>query len=946
MPRPIGLLTDDGIEHPMMRRVVLPARVAASGRPALVAGLLSVLVGVVLAWGLAFGHASWSAPGARSAGVSRGGLSSLPVAARGPVSAALGSADPRYRVSASKGGFEAVNPGQRLRVRFGRSGIALSSGGERLALSLDGVGYGGSLRPAGDVLSHAEGNRVVYTGDGLSEWYANGPLGLEQGFTVSRAPTGPRSGPLTLSMALSGDARAALANGGKSVVLSGRGSSLSYGGLVASDARGRALRSWLVLRDGQILLRVDTRGARYPLRIDPTLALQEELTGVGEEQGEGRFGTSVALSADGDTALVGAPNDEEGVGAVWVFTREGAIWKQQGRKLTGGDLGGTGVTECEIEEPGEEEEAGECGFGASVALSANGDTALVGGSGINGNVGAVWVFVREVTTEGTIWARQEILTGWDREAKDHFGKSVAISGDGDTALIGAPGAAGYKGAAWVFTRAGTEWSEQAKLSGSESGVIHFGRSVALSDDGATALVGAPGAAGHAGAAWVFVRSEGTVSTWSEQEKLTGSEESGEGHFGFSVALSTHGATALVGERAGQGNTGAAWAFTREGASGSKEQKLTAGGEGGDAKFGYSVALSGDGDTALIGSPSCIAPHDCPAWVFTRPGSASTFGLDATLEASGGGRFGTGVALSANGETALLGAPMNGKRLGAAWSFVKPGSPPVVTGVNPTEGPTEGGTIVTISGSDFAEATAVDFGKVPAGKFTVNSEGTSITAESPKEKAGTVDVTVSGPEVASATSEHDQFTFVAPVKKGGGGKEPGPEPKLNPELKPEPEPKPNVTGGNGAVGGTGNGAVLAFGPTTKASAACGVSLRGRRIAVRRRGRAVLKLVWKKGKGSAATCRGRLTLQVKVTAKAKVSRKRRFRTKTIGTASFTIAPGGTKVVTIKLNAAGRSRLRAAHGSLAARLTILVSSPAPRRTQARVVVLRASRPRRSVK
>ena len=100
----------------------------------------------------------------------------------------------------------------------------------------------------------------------------------------------------------------------------------------------------------------------------------EKLTG-GEEIGEGDFGYSVALSSDGNTALIGGPDDNEDVGAAWVFTRSGSTWSQQGAKLTGGG------------------ESGEGDFGVSVALSSEGSTALIGGPDDNDGVGAAWVVV-------------------------------------------------------------------------------------------------------------------------------------------------------------------------------------------------------------------------------------------------------------------------------------------------------------------------------------------------------------------------------------------------------------------------------------------------------------------------------------------------------------------------------------------------------------------------
>ena len=156
-----------------------------------------------------------------------------------------------------------------------------------------------------------------------------------------------------------------------------------------------------------------------------------KLTGAGES-GEGKFGESVALSADGNTALIGGPEDDAATGAAWVFIRSGGVWSQQGPKLTGGEEDNTE-------------------FGVLVSLSADGNTALVGGWKDNGTKGAAWVFTRS----GGVWSQQgPKLTGAGEVGEGGFGTSVALSADGNTALIGAPGDNGTKGAAWVFTRSG------------------------------------------------------------------------------------------------------------------------------------------------------------------------------------------------------------------------------------------------------------------------------------------------------------------------------------------------------------------------------------------------------------------------------------------------------------------------------------------------------------
>jgi hypothetical protein len=633
----------------------LRARPVVPWRWLAAAALLALALGAALYVGVA-GERSSVAPAVRHGGFSHKGLLSLPVAAQGPVSATMGADNPAYRVSASNGGFSASNPTQRLSLRFARSGVSLSSGTTRVGLSLRAVGYGASLQALGTVAPRVKANRVAYAHPGLSEWYANGPLGLEQGFTISRAPSGHPSGALTLSLALSGNTRASLASGGHSITLRDSGGpSLRYSGLSATDAGGRVLHSWFQLHAGRILLRVDTRGARYPVRIDPFIQQDPKLTGTGIT-GESEQGFSVALSADGNTALVGGLGDNTDVGAAWVFTRSGSAWTQQGGKLTGAGEVGRGE------------------FGVSVALSADGNTALIGGEIDNKAElrGAVWVFTRS----GSTWTQQGgKLIGAEVPAFGRFGHTVALSADGNTALIGS------FGGAWVFTRTGSTWTQQGgRLLG--TGASGGASAVAISADGNTALIGGPFENDSVGAAWVFTRSG---EEWTQQgEKLTGGGEVGKGWFGFSVALSGGGNTALIGGFEDHELLGAAWVFTRSGSTWSQQgEKLTGGGESGKGQFGAAVALSGDGNTALVGGAldSADETHFVglgAAWVFTRSGgtwSQQGEKLTGAGETGIGPRFGAGVALSSDGTTALVGGPYDHANSlglhanGAAWVFV-------------------------------------------------------------------------------------------------------------------------------------------------------------------------------------------------------------------------------------------------------------------------------------
>ena len=617
---------------------------------------------------------------------------------------------------------------------FASSGLRLRTSEGTLGVRVVGVGRGGRLRHVR--VGRVSGRRslVVDRHGPLTEWYRTGPFGLEQGFVVRTRSRGP--GHLVVGLQISGSLRPH--HSGSEVTFAGRNDSgLSYGGLTAVDATGRELPAWIELRRGRLLLWVDDRRARYPIRIDPFFQQGAKLT-ASDETGASGFGQSVAMSSDGSTALIGAPDGN----AAWVFTRSGSAWTQQGSALT---------------------VPGAIGFGASVALSSDGNTALIGATGPN----SAYVFTRS----GSTWTQQgSAITPSDAAGNSSFGASVALSSDGNTALIGGPSdnpQAPFAGAAWVFTRSGSIWTQQgSKLTGTgETGGAggSFGSSVALSSDGNTALIGGNTDNSYVGAAWVFTRSG---STWTQQgSKLTGDGEMGAQDFGSAVALSADGNTAIVGGSGLLGmdvlgqpySGGAAWVFTRSGSTWSQQgSKLTVSDETDHEQFGASVALSSDGNTAIIGGPSNDAGAVGGAWAFSRSGSAWDQ-LGARLSVTGGSgtiQFGSGVAISGDGTRALVGGPGDNSGVGASWGFQRL---PGVSTVSPSVGPPGGGTVVTITGADFSGVTGVKFVSTPAASFTVDSS-TQITATSPVGSLGPVDIRVTDAQGTSPVSAADEFAF--------------------------------------------------------------------------------------------------------------------------------------------------------------------------------------------
>jgi hypothetical protein len=374
-------------------------------------------------------------------------------------------------------------------------------------------------------------------------------------------------------------------------------------------------------------------------------------------------GVSIALSGDGNTAIVGGRSDNFLAGAAWVYTRSGTVWTQQGGKLVGAGAVG----------PAEQ--------GSSVALSGDGNTAVVGGSSDNLGAGAVWVYTRS----GGIWTQQGsklIGTGVVGHGDAEQGSSVALSADGNTAIVGGPGDSAGNGAAWVFTRSGGVWAQQgSKLVGTGGGVVGVGiqgASVALSADGNTAIVGGPGD-NAVGAAWVYTRSNGV---WIQQgSKLVGTGAVANAAQGWSVALSADGNTAIVGgpyyDFYGTG-LGAAWVYTRSGGVWAQQgSKLAGTGAIGRALEGWSVALPGDGNTAVVGGLLDNSGIGA-VWVFTRSGGVWAQQGSKLVGTGAVGPYnaaqGLSVALSADGNTSATGGPGDNSGTGAAWVFVQPPVP--------------------------------------------------------------------------------------------------------------------------------------------------------------------------------------------------------------------------------------------------------------------------------
>lgn len=363
---------------------------------------------------------------------------------------------------------------------------------------------------------------------------------------------------------------------GRSVSISADGNTAVVGGTLDNGGAGAA---WIWTRSGEVWSQA---GAK--------------LVGSGAV-GNANQGTSAAISADGNTIIVGGPFDNGQVGAAWIWTRSGGVWTQTGNKLVGSGAVGSSQQ------------------GWSVTLSSDGNTAIVGGPFDSSQAGgAAWVWTRS----GGVWTQQgnKLVGSGAVGSSGRQGWSVSSSADGNTAIVGGYGDNGANGAAWVWTRNGGVWTQQGnKLVGlgAVSGVGNAwqGWSVSLSADGNTAIIGAVADNNNTGAVWVWTR---VGNLWIQQStKLTASGNVGAALVGNSVSLSADGDTAFVG---GSGGDGATWVWGRSGATWTQREKLVGSGAVGAAQQGGSVSLSADGNTAIVGG-LLDKGFAGAAWIFIR-----------------------------------------------------------------------------------------------------------------------------------------------------------------------------------------------------------------------------------------------------------------------------------------------------------------------------------------
>ena len=632
----------------------------------------------------------------RATGVDQGAaVRTLSPAAQAQVSSVIGKDLSAYHFVAGPGGLRMTNAGRGVTADFTTGGVSFRNGADEWGMDLRAYGYGDRLRNAPRTSPGGAANRVEYRRGALTEWYVNGPKGLEQGFTLERRPTAASGKPLTLAFAMSGNLGASVDPGKRSLTLrKDKHTALRYSGLTTLDANGHELPTWLEVAGKELRIRVDDAGARYPLTIDPYVQATT-LTTVMPCDPSGNcddgawfdhFGYTVSISADASTVVVGVPykyTNSIARGAAYVFVKPDDFaggWNSGVRfkaKLLASDGATNGLH-----------------LAYSVDISRDGTVIVAGApavsvSGAAPPSGAAYVFLRPAGGWGTFAVQTENArlapapqSGVDNRGS--FGTSVAISGNGGAIAAGAPdmraGGVHY-GATYVFLKPAVGWvntSETQKIQGT-AGSYH-GSSVALSDDASTLVAGAVGenpaggAPDDTGAAHVFVRNNpGLAASYLAAARLIPSDGVPSDIFGWTITMNGNGTTIVVGAPGDSADTfrphGAAYVFVRPtagwgspGSSLTETAKLTTSDGNGDDSLGTSVDISLDGNTIAAGTFKGTNNPSAPqngVYFFAKPAAGWSNATEDTKVISPGAVddwFGWSTSLSGNGAVAVVGAP--------------------------------------------------------------------------------------------------------------------------------------------------------------------------------------------------------------------------------------------------------------------------------------------------
>lgn len=354
---------------------------------------------------------------------------------------------------------------------------------------------------------------------------------------------------------------------------------------------------------------------------------------------EGSFGIAVDMTADGSTAIVGAQQHNFDRGGAYIFQRSNGAW-QETADLT---LGGLGY---------------QASYGNAVAISADGSLAMVSEVGWQQLTGIVFIFAK--TSTG--WQPVGQLVAPDRGTYNHFGDSISMDAAGNRVVIGALGADGFAGRAYVFRQDNSgQWSLTAELQPPASqGQTDFGTSVSMDSAGSVVLIGGNVYGNGTGAAYVF---GDTGGSWQQQAMLTASNPQAGADFGTSVSIDGAGTTAVVGAVYEDDYAGAAYVFQAGSTGWAQTARLTQPDSG---QFGDAVAIDPAGNLAVVGAEATQTTGQAYVYSSTAAGWAPSMTLvpNVTNQAL----FGVATAMDATGGEAIVGAAWDDDSNPAASGF--------------------------------------------------------------------------------------------------------------------------------------------------------------------------------------------------------------------------------------------------------------------------------------
>jgi hypothetical protein len=526
-------------------------------------------------------------------------------------------------------------------LRLGLSGLAIGRGGRLLGVRL---GAGSPQR-----------NRVVFSSTGVSEWFASGPLGIEQGFTVARRKAG--GGPLVISQRLSGNVRGRVQSGGQGLTFSSRAGSLRYEQLVVSGADGRRLPARLGIAGHRLTITITDRGARYPLHVDPVFQQTAELTASNGASDDYLGYPSVAISgstivAAGDYHTVGGHAAQ---GAIYVYSEP----------ASGGWANATQTAELTASDGA----AGDyLGYDA-VAISGSTIVADATDHEVGGHAdqGALYVWTMPSggwSTASFPMTQTAELTASDGAVDDYLGNDSALLLSGSTIVTGSYAHDGERGAVYVWTMPAGGWStasfpmtQTAELTASDGAAEDELGYEGLAMSGSTIVAGAyahkVGGNADQGAVYVWTMPSGGWSTASfpmtQTAELTASDGAQDDYLGYTylgtgpavaISGSTIAAPASHHEVGGHDDQGAVYVWTMPAGGWStasfpmtQTAELTASDGAASDGLGYDSSVTISGSTIVTAAPY----HDSGqgavyAWTMPAAGwSAASFPMTQTAE---------------------------------------------------------------------------------------------------------------------------------------------------------------------------------------------------------------------------------------------------------------------------------------------------------------------------